>query len=111
AAADVGIAVAAGSDSAAAAADVVLLRSGLESVPTALALARATMRTIRRNLLWASLYNVLAIPVAAGAFAFAGLRLSPVLASLAMSLSSVSVLVSSLRLRRFGRSPSRRNLA
>jgi len=99
--ADLGIVVGSGTDVAAAAADVVLLRGGLHGVPTALRLARATMRTIRRNLLWASVYNLLGIPLAAGVFAAQGLVLSPVFASAAMSLSSVSVLVSSLWLRRF----------
>ncbi|MCB9884079.1 MAG: copper-translocating P-type ATPase [Planctomycetes bacterium] len=103
AAADVGIAVSRGTDSAAAAADVVLLRGSLDAVPLALELARATLHTIHRNLWAASIYNVLGIPVAAGVFAFAGLQLSPVFASLAMSLSSVSVLASSLWLRRFHR--------
>ena len=101
AAADVGIVVGNGTDVAAAAADVALLRSGLAGVPTALRLARATMATIRRNLLWASIYNLLGIPIAAGLFAAQGLVLSPVFASAAMSLSSVSVLASSLWLRRF----------
>jgi Cu+-exporting ATPase len=59
------------------------------------------MHTIRRNLLWASVYNLLGLPIAAGALAGTGLVLSPVVASAAMSLSSVSVLVSSLWLRRF----------
>jgi Cu+-exporting ATPase len=68
----------------------------------ALGLARATMRTIRRNLAWASVYNLLGIPVAAGVFAGLRIGLSPVYASAAMSLSSVSVLLSSLLLRRFG---------
>jgi Cu+-exporting ATPase len=102
AAADLGIAVGAGTDVAAAAADVALLRGGLAGVPVALGLARATMRTIRRNLAWASVYNLLGIPVAAGVFAGLGIGLSPVYASAAMSLSSVSVLLSSLLLRRFG---------
>ena len=79
---------------AAAASDVTLLRGGISALPTALALARATLRTIRRNLVAAFVYNVICIPIAA-----AGL-LSPILASAAMSLSSVSVLLSSLRLRR-----------
>ncbi|MEZ6036596.1 MAG: heavy metal translocating P-type ATPase [Planctomycetota bacterium] len=100
--ADLGIALGTGTDVAAAAADVALLRSGLEGLPTALGLARATMRTIRQNLVWASVYNLLGIPIAAGAFAAFGLSLSPVLASAAMSLSSVSVLLNSLRLRRRG---------
>jgi P-type Cu+ transporter len=104
AAADVGMAVATGADIATAAADVALMRGGIGAVPLALALARATMATIRRNLLWASIYNLLGIPVAAGVFyAWTGWSLSPVIASAAMSLSSVSVLASSLWLRRFGR--------
>jgi Cu+-exporting ATPase len=97
AAADLGVALATGTDIAAAAADVTLLRGGISALPTALMLARATLRTIRRNLIAAFLYNVVCIPIAA-----AGL-LSPVLASAAMSLSSVSVLLSSLRLRRYMR--------
>ncbi|MCB9876957.1 MAG: copper-translocating P-type ATPase [Planctomycetes bacterium] len=103
AAADLGVAIGTGTDVAAAAADVALLRGGLDGLPTALGLARATMRTIRQNLVWASVYNLLGIPVAAGAFASFGVSLSPVLASAAMSLSSVSVLLNSLRLRRQGR--------
>lgn len=99
--ADLGIAVGTGTDVAAAASDVALLRGGLAGVPVAIALARATMRTIRRNLLWASVYNLLGLPIAAGAFAGLGIALSPVYASAAMSLSSVSVLLSSLMLRRF----------
>jgi Cu+-exporting ATPase len=97
AAADLGIALGSGADVAAAAADVTLLRGGIAALPTAFSLARATLTTIRRNLIAAFAYNVVCIPIAA-----AGL-LSPVLASAAMSLSSVSVLLSSLRLRRFMR--------
>ncbi|WP_437674810.1 HAD-IC family P-type ATPase [Sorangium sp. So ce131] len=100
--AHVGIAVASGADIAVAAADVALLRGGIAALPTALGLARATLRTIRQNLFWAFIYNVVGIPVAAGAlYPLTGWLLSPVLASAAMSLSSVSVLLSSLRLRRF----------
>jgi Cu+-exporting ATPase len=101
AAADLGVAMGSGTDVAAAAADVTLVRGGLAGLAVALGLARATMRTIRRNLVWASVYNLLGIPVAAGAFAGLGVSLSPVYASAAMSLSSVSVLLSSLLLRRF----------
>jgi Cu+-exporting ATPase len=102
--ADLAIAVGGGADVAAATAGVVLLRGGVSAVPTALALARATMRTIRANLFWASVYNAVAIPLAAGAFVrFTGWQLSPAIASAAMSLSSVSVLASSLRLRSFGK--------
>ncbi|WP_437646504.1 heavy metal translocating P-type ATPase [Sorangium sp. So ce362] len=101
--AHVGIAVASGTDIAVAAADVALLRGGIAALPTALGLSRATLRTIRRNLFWAFIYNVVGIPIAAGAlYPLTGWLLSPVLASAAMSLSSVSVLLSSLRLRRFG---------
>jgi Cu+-exporting ATPase len=102
--AHVGIAVGTGTDIAMAAADVVLLRGGISALPTALRLARKTMRTIRQNLFWAFIYNIIGIPIAAGAlYPLFGWLLSPVLASAAMSLSSVSVLASSLRLRRFGR--------
>jgi Cu+-exporting ATPase len=112
ASAHVGVAVANGSDIAVAAADVALLRGGIAALPTALRLARATLATIRRNLFWAFVYNVIGIPIAAGALhAWTGWLLSPVLASLAMSLSSVSVLLSSLRLRRFERADARRSAA
>jgi Cu+-exporting ATPase len=105
AAADVGIAVGDANDIAAAAADIALLHGGITRLPTALALARRTLRTIRENLFWAFIYNIIGLPVAAGAlYAISGWQLSPVLASAAMSLSSVSVLTNSLRLRRFGRS-------
>jgi P-type Cu+ transporter len=99
AAADVGIAIGHGTDVAIASADIALLGEGIRNLPRALALARATMKIIRQNLFWAFLYNLIGIPLAAGVFhPFA---LSPIFASLAMSLSSVSVLANSLRLRRF----------
>jgi P-type Cu+ transporter len=102
--ADVGIAIGTGTDIAVAAADIALLRGGIGSLPRALRLARGTLRTIRQNLFWAFVYNVIGIPIAAGAlYAATGWLLSPVFASAAMSLSSVSVLMSSLRLRRFER--------
>jgi Cu+-exporting ATPase len=85
-------------------ADVTLMRGDLRSVPTAIRLSAATMRTIRQNLLWAFGYNVALIPVAAGALAvvpgaptWLG-QLSPMLAALAMAFSSVSVVLNSLRL-------------
>ncbi len=100
AAADLGVALGSGTDIAAAAADVTLLRGGISALPTALGLARATLHTIRRNLVAAFAYNLVCIPIAAGALSpWTGWQLSPVLASAAMSLSSVSVLLSSLRLR------------
>jgi Cu+-exporting ATPase len=106
--AHVGVAVGTGTDIAVAAADIALLRGGIGSLPRALRLARATLRTIRQNLFWAFIFNVIGIPVAAGAlYAATGWLLSPILASAAMSLSSVSVLTNSLRLRRFARSPAR----
>jgi Cu+-exporting ATPase len=110
AAADVGIAIGTGTDIAVAAADVALLRGGIDALPRALRLARSTLRTIRENLFWAFVYNVIGIPVAAGAlYPFTGWLLSPVLASGAMSLSSVSVLTNSLRLRRFDRGVASRS--
>jgi Cu+-exporting ATPase len=102
--ADVGVTVARAADVAAAASDIALVSGSIEALPTALALARATLRTIRQNLFWAFVYNVVGIPIAAGAlYPFFGYALSPVLASAAMSLSSVSVLLNSLRLRKAGR--------
>ncbi|WP_437683497.1 heavy metal translocating P-type ATPase [Sorangium sp. So ce131] len=104
ASADVGIALGSGTDIALASADVALLRGGIAGLPVALGLARATLRTIRQNLFWAFVYNVIGIPIAAGLlYPLTGWLLSPVLASAAMSLSSVSVLGNSLRLRAFGR--------
>ncbi|MCY0986975.1 heavy metal translocating P-type ATPase [Nannocystis sp. ILAH1] len=100
--AHVGVAIGTGTDIAIAAADIALLRGGISSLPVALRLARRTLRTIRQNLFWAFVYNVIGIPIAAGAlYLWTGWLLSPVLASAAMSLSSVSVLTNSLRLRRF----------
>ncbi len=100
--ADIGIAIGTGTDIAIETADLVLISGDLAGVGKAIALSRATMANIRQNLGWAFGYNILLIPVAAGALypAF-GLTLSPVAASLAMALSSVSVLTNALRLRRF----------
>ncbi len=105
AAADVGIAIGHGADVAVATSDIALLQGGIARLPTALALARAAMHTIRQNLFGAFAYNVVGIPIAAGVFThWTGWTLSPMIASAAMSLSSVSVLLSSLRLRSFARS-------
>lgn len=98
--ADLGIAIGTGADVAQAAADVILIQGGIAGLPIALDLARRTLRTIRENLAWAFMYNLVGIPVAAGVLVpVTGWSLSPVLASAAMALSSVSVLVNSLRLR------------
>jgi Cu+-exporting ATPase len=100
--ADVGIAIGSGTDVAMESADVVLMRSDLRDVPTALRLSKSVIRTIKQNLFWAFGYNVLGIPVAAGVlYAFGGPLLNPILAAAAMSLSSVSVLTNALRLKAF----------
>lgn len=96
--ADIGIAIGAGTDVAIDAADVVLVNSRLPDVPAAIRLSRATLRTIHQNLFWAFVYNAVCIPVAAGAFAWAGLTLNPMIGAAAMSLSSFCVVTNALRL-------------
>jgi Cu+-exporting ATPase len=100
--ADIGFAMGSGTEVAIEASDVTLMRPDLGAVADAIALSRQTVRTMRQNLFWAFIYNVIGIPIAAGALypAF-GLQLSPVLASAAMAMSSVSVVSNSLRLARF----------
>ena len=100
--ADIGIAIGAGTDIAMDAADVVLMNSSLLDVPTAIRLSRATLRNIHENLFWAFIYNIIGIPLAAGAFlALSGWTLNPMFAAAAMSLSSVCVVTNALRLNLF----------
>ncbi len=100
--ADIGIAIGSGTDVAMESADIVLMRSDLLDVPTAIDLSKKTIRNIKENLFWAFGYNVIGIPIAAGVLhLFGGPLLNPIFAAAAMSLSSVSVLTNALRLKRF----------
>jgi len=100
--ADIGIAIGSGTDVAMESADIVLMRSDLMDVPTAIHLSKSTIRNIKQNLFWAFGYNVAGIPIAAGLlYLFGGPLLNPIFAAAAMSLSSVSVLANALRLKRF----------
>ena len=98
--ADVGIAFASGTDVAIESADITLLRPDLDGILKARNLSRATMRNIRQNLFFAFIYNLIGVPIAAGVlFPFVGVLLSPMIASAAMTFSSVSVILNALRLR------------
>ena len=102
--ADLGIAIGTGADVAIAASDITLVGGDLRSIVSAIALSRRTVTTMKQGLAFAFAYNILLIPVAAGAlYWWDGLLLDPVLASAAMAMSSVSVLSNALRLRRFRR--------
>jgi len=98
--ADIGIAIGAGSDIAIESADIVLIKNNLLDAVFALQLSKKTMNNIKMNLFWAFFYNIIGIPIAAGVFyTLAGLRLNPTFGSLAMSLSSVTVVLNALRLK------------
>jgi Cu+-exporting ATPase len=99
--ADVGVAMGTGTDVAMQSAGVTLVRGDLAGIARARALSRATMRNIRQNLLFAFIYNIMGVPIAAGVlYPILGLTLSPAISAAAMSLSSVSVVANALRLRR-----------
>jgi P-type Cu+ transporter len=99
--AHVGIAMGAGTDVAMESADVTLVQGDLRGIVRAIKLSRATMRNIRQNLFFAFVYNALGVPIAAGAlYPIIGLLLSPMIASAAMTFSSVSVITNALRLRK-----------
>ena len=108
--ADIGIAIGAGADVAIDAADEVLMKSCLSDVPADIRLSRATLRNIHENLFWAFIYNIIGIPLAAGAFiSFLGWQLGPMFAAAAMSLSSFSVVTNALRLNFFRMYDSKRD--
>ncbi len=100
--ADVGLAIASGTDIAMDSADIVLMKNNLLDVATAIDLSKAVIRNIKMNLFWAFFYNCVGIPIAAGVFYLGfGLKLNPMIGALAMSLSSVCVVTNALRLRKF----------
>ena len=108
--ADVGIAMGNGTDVAMDAADIVLSRGDLHLIETAIELSRVTVRNIKQNLFWAFFYNCVAIPLAAGVFAFAGLSLNPMIGAACMCLSSLFVVTNALRLTKFGKKKNKEKI-
>ncbi len=106
--ADLGIAMGNGTDIAIESADIVLSRGDLRLVDTAIELSRQTVKNIKQNLFWAFFYNCVAIPVAAGVFAFAGISLTPMIGAACMCLSSLFVVSNALRLTRFERDKNKK---
>ena len=101
--ADVSIAMGKGSDIAMDVAKMTIISSDLSKIPQAIHLSKQTVATIKQNLFWAFIYNVVGIPIAAGIlYPFFGFQLNPMIAGAAMAFSSVSVVLNALRLRRFG---------
>ena len=100
--ADIGIAIGSGTDVAIESADIVLMKSDLMDVSTAIELSQKTIKNIKENLFWAFGYNIIGIPIAAGLLYIPfGIKLNPMISAAAMSLSSVSVVTNALRLKRF----------
>ena len=100
--ADVGIAVGSGTDIAIESADVILMKNDLLDIVSITKLSRKTMKIIKQNLFWAFIYNIIGIPIAGGMlYVFGGPLLNPMIAALAMSFSSVSVITNALRLKKF----------
>ena len=107
--ADLGIAMGTGTDIAIDSADIVLVRGDIQGVSDAIDLSKAAVKNIKQNLFWAFFYNCVAIPVAAGAFAFLGISLNPMIAAAAMSCSSLFVVGNALRLTRFKREQNQKD--
>ena len=104
--ADVGIAIGAGSDIAIESGDIILVRSDMKDILSCIQLSHKVVNNIKENLLWAFLYNILLIPLAAGALSSIGVMMNPMYGSIAMSISSVTVVLNALRLRLFKREHS-----
>ena len=98
--ADIGVAVGSGTDIAMDSSDVVLMKDNLEKIPELMNISKRTIRNIKQNLFWAFFYNICMLPIAMGIFSYWGVTMNPMFASLAMTLSSITVTLNSLRLRK-----------